>query len=331
MIKFKKRIIFLLSVIMMLFTITKRNLYVASSSFICQTGPVVDVYTQKLPYNGEGLNQSSDAFRPDEEVIVYAKVTYNEYPVQNQTVIFTISGPPNEINNISIVLSSETNETGIAEVSFRIPSSIENLEEVVFGEWEILGTTMLADELIVDVLTFLVGWIVEITELQTLNEDLQLETQFPKESEMNINITLNNIAFTSKNVTLTLTIIDANKTVIRLISETTEIPPGKTIILTNYSIPKTVALGQATILANLYILPENFHSPQITFDFYIILLGDLNWDGVVNVKDLAIVALSFGSFEGHLRWDPVADLDKNGVVNIKDIAIVAFNFGAVDP
>ena len=180
---------------------------------------------------------------------MYAKVTYNEYPVQNQTVIFTISGPPNEINNISIVLSSETNETGIAEVSFRIPSSIENLEEVVFGEWEILGTTMLADELIVDVLTFLVGWIVEITELQTLNEDLQLETQFPKESEMNINITLNNIAFTSKNVTLTLTIIDANKTVIRLISETTEIPPGKTIILTNYSIPKTVALGQATILS----------------------------------------------------------------------------------
>jgi len=97
-----------------------------------------------------------------------------------------------------MVLSSETNETGIAEVSFRIPSSIENLEEVVFGEWEILGTTMLADELIVDVLTFLVGWIVEITELQTLNEDLQLETQFPKKSEMNINITLNNIDFTSK-------------------------------------------------------------------------------------------------------------------------------------
>jgi len=45
------------------------------------------------------------------------------------------------------------------------------------------------------------------------------------------------------------------------------------------------------------------------------------------MKDMSIVAWSFGSYPGHPRWNPEADLDRNGQVNMRDIAIVARNFG----
>jgi parallel beta-helix repeat protein len=56
-------------------------------------------------------------------------------------------------------------------------------------------------------------------------------------------------------------------------------------------------------------------------------LGDLNSDGVVDIRDIAIFGKAFGSYPGHSRWNPAADLDGNGVINILDGVIVAKNFG----
>jgi hypothetical protein len=57
------------------------------------------------------------------------------------------------------------------------------------------------------------------------------------------------------------------------------------------------------------------------------ILGDLNGDGKVDVKDVSDVALHLGSYLGHERWDPHADVNGDGKVNIFDIAIVCRNFG----
>ncbi|MDH5365147.1 MAG: ABC transporter substrate-binding protein, partial [Dehalococcoidia bacterium] len=54
---------------------------------------------------------------------------------------------------------------------------------------------------------------------------------------------------------------------------------------------------------------------------------DLNNDGVVDIKDVAIVAAAFGSYPSHPRWNIVADIDKNDKVNIVDVALVAKDFG----
>jgi PKD repeat protein len=56
-------------------------------------------------------------------------------------------------------------------------------------------------------------------------------------------------------------------------------------------------------------------------------LGDLNGDGKIDIKDIAIAALAFGSFPGHPRWNPAADVDLDGVVSIIDILLIASNFG----
>jgi parallel beta-helix repeat protein len=57
------------------------------------------------------------------------------------------------------------------------------------------------------------------------------------------------------------------------------------------------------------------------------LLGDLNGDNIVDIRDIAIVAQAFGETPEQSRWNPKADINKDGKIDIRDIAIVAKNFG----
>jgi len=53
------------------------------------------------------------------------------------------------------------------------------------------------------------------------------------------------------------------------------------------------------------------------------LIGDLNGDGKVDMRDIAIVAKAFNTIPGDQNWNPIADLNGDGRVDMKDIAIVA--------
>jgi hypothetical protein len=53
------------------------------------------------------------------------------------------------------------------------------------------------------------------------------------------------------------------------------------------------------------------------------LITDLNEDGRVNLVDLIIVAIAYGSKPGDSRWNAIADLDKNGETDMMDVCQVA--------
>jgi hypothetical protein len=57
------------------------------------------------------------------------------------------------------------------------------------------------------------------------------------------------------------------------------------------------------------------------------LVGDINGDGKVDVKDVALVGSRLGSYPGHNRWDPRCDINGDHKINIIDMAIVARNYG----
>jgi len=57
------------------------------------------------------------------------------------------------------------------------------------------------------------------------------------------------------------------------------------------------------------------------------LPGDINIDGKVDIKDVAITAEAFGSFPGHPTWNPQADINADNKIDIRDICLVAKNFG----
>ena len=61
------------------------------------------------------------------------------------------------------------------------------------------------------------------------------------------------------------------------------------------------------------------------------LSPDLNYDRVVDIEDLVIAALAFGSYPEHPRWNTLPDINLDGIVDIDDIALIAINFGKTYP
>lgn len=56
-------------------------------------------------------------------------------------------------------------------------------------------------------------------------------------------------------------------------------------------------------------------------------LPDLNGDGVIDMRDVAIGARAFYSHPGDPRWNSAADLNYDGVVDMRDIAVIFKVFG----
>lgn len=55
--------------------------------------------------------------------------------------------------------------------------------------------------------------------------------------------------------------------------------------------------------------------------------SDTNTDGKIDIRDITMVAVAYGSKPGDLNWNVVADIDSNGWINIVDIALVAKDYG----
>ena len=58
------------------------------------------------------------------------------------------------------------------------------------------------------------------------------------------------------------------------------------------------------------------------------LVGDINEDGKVNIHDLTIVAVSYGTEVGEPYYNPDADINKDGIVDISDVSIIGKTYGA---
>jgi hypothetical protein len=74
---------------------------------------------------------------------------------------------------------------------------------------------------------------------------------------------------------------------------------------------------------------------------FVPLRGDINGDGLVDVKDIAIVSRAYGSHAANYtdegiyalgtpaspNWDPRADLKPDNIIDIYDVVLVAVNYG----
>jgi len=224
-------------------------------------GPAIDVYTQKLdPYGGKGPNMPSDAFGPQEEVILYAYVSYDCEPVQNKLVVFEVKNPSDEP---VIFRTATSNAEGIATSSFRIPWEAKEAESL-FGEWTIYGSVEIGETKVNDTCTFKFGWLIEITQVKTADTYGSLKSSFTKGEHINFNITVKNIAFTSKIATFTLAVYDECDVPIgHVVLHDWLISPSTTeIFIIGLQIPKWAYVGIGTVYANAYTdLPQLYGTP----------------------------------------------------------------------
>jgi len=78
-----------------------------------------------------------------------------------------------------------------------------------------------------------------------------------------------------------------------------------------------IALSIARVYGVFYVVDP----PKLLF------CCDVDFNGQVDLRDVSIVASSFGSTEGMPHWNPSADLNLDGRVDIRDVAIVSRFFG----
>lgn len=162
-------------------------------------GRRIDVYTQwPAPYGGQGPNQPSDMFWPQKEVILYADVSYNEWPEQNKDVAFQVIDPHGDTYTI---LYARTNASGVATTSFRLPWPCDD-PEYYFGEWKVIATVDIACQIVNDTVTFKYDYIVRITKVTTD------KPAYAHCENMNITVEFKSQKIVPMDVTIAVTVLD---------------------------------------------------------------------------------------------------------------------------
>jgi phosphate transport system substrate-binding protein len=102
---------------------------------------------------------------------------------------------------------------------------------------------------------------------------------------------------------------------------------GSLTFARGYSIPN---LGTAKFGLNVGVIPNalsvNLQGGTI---WTLTRSVDVNGDGAINIIDLAVCAIHFGTTIGQPNYSAKADFNADGVVNIVDLVVVAGNFGGI--
>jgi rhodanese-related sulfurtransferase len=70
-----------------------------------------------------------------------------------------------------------------------------------------------------------------------------------------------------------------------------------------------------------------FSNTPVIFELSTPVAGDINGDGVVDMKDVSYVARRFMCLPSDPLWDSIADLNSDGKIDMKDISTIAKHFG----
>jgi hypothetical protein len=87
--------------------------------------------------------------------------------------------------------------------------------------------------------------------------------------------------------------------------------------------------GNYTIWAHVWLVPGEIEIADNTFsDGWVVvtILGDINGDFKVDIKDLVLVIKYYATYPGHPNWNPNADVNNDGKVDIKDLVLVIKHF-----
>ena len=225
---------------------------------------------------GKMAGTPCDSYAPGEDVTVFAEVTYNGAPVNHVLVAFEAIDPKGYSWTYR---TAETDDTGIATVSFRIP--VPDELPWLFGHWNVNATCMLVDVKLSDYMEFSVGWILEITDLSTTYAGEPETTFYQGDEVMDVKITLKNIALIMKPVHLVVTVYDEpGVPIFRQIAYQSDIPAGAFCSPTTtyhyiyfMKIPMWAFVGKGKVYVSAYTdLPKNFgvpYCPEVSADITI--------------------------------------------------------------
>ena len=234
-------------------------------------GRVIDVWMQyPAPYGGQGPNQPADLVKPQQEVCLTAKVTYNWWPVEGKLVTFQVFD-----NNGSLyaVFQATTDEGGYAYVCFRMPWPGENY----FGVWTVIASVEVADEIVTDTMTFHYDYLINQVKIVSPAEG----TEYMHGDTVEITVEFSTHAQQEYTVWMVVEIQDELGVVIGYVVVETVIGGAEYCSYADFTetvyieIPYNAYAGEATIRVNFLNAPPGYGSavtPETTLTIYILPL-----------------------------------------------------------
>jgi hypothetical protein len=210
---------------------------------------VIDVYSQK---GGKGPNTETAAVQVQEDVFLYAEVTYDGIPLEGKGVVFEVRGPNGQFNT----LDAYTNSSGIASTVLHMTWPCSH-PELTLGTWSVKAKTVYEDCSFEDVLTFSYGWILDVLSVEAgtlVNGTYWVpRVYFTRTTTVDVRLTIKNINNTSETAVL-FSICYQNDTPLGYRYLTMEIAAKATqsFILQGVDIPAWAPLGDGTVYANCF-------------------------------------------------------------------------------
>jgi hypothetical protein len=235
--------------------------------------------------------------------------TFNVTLYCNSSVINSITVtdlPPGE----NTTLTFTWNTTGVAKGDYTIKA------EATPVPYEIdLGDNILIDGQIT--VTWLDVAVVDVTLSRTV---------VCQGDSMNINVTVENQGDLTETFNVTLY---CNSSVINSIT-VTDLPPGENTTLTFTWDTGGFSYGNYTVKAVADTVPgetDTIDNVYVDGVVKVVIPGDINGDGIVDIYDAIRLAVAFGSEPDDPNWNPNADINGDEIVDIYDAIILAIHFG----
>jgi hypothetical protein len=236
------------------------------------TGALIDVYTETeraygytTPWIGEGQDVCADAYTIDEEVSLFANVTYNGGELQSRLVAWEVYDPH---GNIVLTRTTMTDENGTATLDFRILTVCMNASYAV-GTWWVIAKTSVGEVIINDTLCFKVYYLIAPGNTGVGSPIIVILTPSVPRGGMAVgDLALEHWASIPQNFTVAVTIYDELNVPVGYYTTTMEFPAAPNPTEEGYcnrrvikrrpwfiEIPKWAYVGTGTVYLNMYTKP----------------------------------------------------------------------------
>jgi len=245
----------------------------------------------------------------EENITVYGEVTVDGVPLESKLVAFEVH---DAVDTPIITRTLETNTSGTYSVQFLLSS------EASPGTYTVYVSCTHDEANAVNSTSF------ELKQPSVLVVTVKTDSQSYKVDDtvsVQGNVTLMGLPLPE--VLVALEVQDPNNTpvVVRVVE--TDIHGSYQL---TFQVPTESKTGSYTVYGTVGYEGQNALSITV-FQLLSELVGDITGDGKVDIRDVTVVAMAFGSKPGDENWNEVADLNGDEVIDIRDITIVALEFG----